>query len=157
MALAAEKAAKTRTGAWIVIAPAGCFLVFVMPAFFFLFLFGLAPAWVATLADRGKGRSRLTVLLNLAGLIPFAARLWAADGSLAELSLMARDVYVWLAIYGAAGASTLLRWLGPQAAAFWLELRSLRETHNLERQKLALYEEWGAGLDAIQPSSQEEG
>ena len=148
-----SKVATEQTGSrakstfWVFVVLASCFLVFLMPTIFILFVVGMVPTWIAGFVERhGMGRVQVTAGLNLAGVIPFIAQLWHTNGSFDALMSLAGNIFVWGAMYGSAGAAVALLWMGPQVAAMYLDFKAARYTSFLERQKAILLEEWGDSL-----------
>jgi hypothetical protein len=148
-------ARKNRGTFWVFIVLASCFLVFLMPAMFALVLVGMVPTWIAGFVERhGMGRVQVTAALNFAGVLPFMAQLWAADGSMRDLMQLAGSVYTWAVMYGSAAAAIAYLWMGPHVAAMYLDFKAARYIHFYEKQKAALLADWGDALAPRSPKSQ---
>jgi len=126
----------------------GCLLAFLAPAIFVLLLVGMAPTWVAIFAERhNAGRIHTMAALNIAGVLPFIGRLWSTNGGMTMVSELLSNVYTWAVMYGSAGLGVAFLWLGPQIAALYLDFKAAHYSHQLQKQKNYLIEEWGQKLE----------
>ena len=112
-----------------------------------LIVVGLAPSLVALFFDHGAfRRPRLITLccFNLAGFLPYFARLLSAHDQVGEFFSMITDIYVWAVIYGATALGAGLLWVGPFLAAIVLQALNDERIKEVEKRQLALVKEWGA-------------
>src|SRR5690348_13882424 len=65
---------------------------------FILFAVGLLPSLAAIVADRERGHylARTVGAMNLAGVVPFAIRMWELGISLSTLQQIVTSPYAWL-------------------------------------------------------------
>ncbi len=124
----------------------GALLLF-EPTMAALIVVGLAPSLVALFFDHGAfRRPRLITLccFNLAGFLPYFARLLSAHDRVGEFFSMITDIYVWAVIYGATALGAGLLWIGPFLAAIVLQALNDERIKEVEKRQLALVKEWGA-------------
>ncbi len=124
----------------------GALLLF-EPTMAALIVVGLAPSLVALFFDHGAfRRPRLITLccFNLAGFLPYFARLLNAHDRVGEFFSMITDIYVWAVIYGATALGAGLLWIGPFLAAIVLQALNDERIKEVEKRQLALVKEWGA-------------
>ncbi|HWK46062.1 MAG TPA: hypothetical protein VNT30_15175 [Stellaceae bacterium] len=110
-----------------------------------LFVAGMLPSGVAMVVDRHP-RKFLAIsvsIMNLAGVLPVAIKLWTGVNTMVGLTALLANVFVWLAFYGAAGVGWLLHFGMPIIATAVLKksLANRRKALGTFQQKLV--EEWG--------------
>lgn len=122
-------------------------LAVAFPAMAALILLGMTPAWVLLFVDIGKHkRERLHVMavFNFAGVLPYAAALATNGADLTALSQIIGDIYSWAVMFGAAAAGAGAIWAGPVLAAAVLGVANQDRIRQIDRNRQALAQEWGA-------------
>ncbi len=135
----------TGIGLWIAMA---IFLavVLMVPAVAALLIVGLAPTIVSWLANQSPNRQHqlLTVLaFNLAGVMPYLARVVYSPRGLDLVMEITSDVFSWLVMYGAASAAMLILLAAPQAAALALQIMAQERLKSITTAQNKLIDEWG--------------
>ncbi len=131
----------------------GALLLF-EPTMAALIVVGLAPSLVALFFDHGAfRRPRLITLccFNLAGFLPYFARLLSAHDRVGEFFSMITDIYVWAVIYGTTALGAGLLWIGPFLAAIVLQALNDERIKEVEKRQLALVKEWGPEVKEAGP------
>lgn len=126
---------------------AAILMVFALPAFLMAAV-GLLPSLLAIATDDTPRRqaSRCVFAMNLAGVIPIAAIAAQSGNELSAATNMLTNVYIWLAMYGAAACGWGLLWLGPILAEGVVQHLVERETRRLQKRHADLVSEWGRGV-----------
>ena len=135
---------------WILLA---VLVVAALPTFMVLAV-GLAPTLAAFFLERGKDKSssRCIATMNLAGVAPVVAMLWARGHTVdAALGLLG-DVYNWLFMYGAAAIAVGLLSLMRGVAAAALQAFARQRLRSLRSRQKKLIGEWGDEVDADRES-----
>lgn len=112
----------------------------------FLFLIvALLPTIVAYIVDRTPTKSMFQSVMacNMAGMLPYLAKLIDMGNSPGMVQTIMGDMLVWLIIYSAAGIGWCMVWLWPHVAYFLINMMALKETLQLELAQRWLTEEWG--------------
>lgn len=120
--------------------------VFAVPTLVLLLMVGLGPTMVSWLVNQHshRGAHLLTIFaFNLSGVLPFLVQLWPKGKNFAALIELLTDVFVYLAMYGAAAAALLVLLIAPQLAAAYLQIRARDQLRAIERSQTALVAEWG--------------
>lgn len=91
---------------------------FIFPTFV-LMLIGMAPTYIAIIADDDPQKSGATAVgaMNIAGLSPFIIDLWTKGQTLDHLFQILRESTSWVIILGAAGVGWLIVFAMPQMLA----------------------------------------
>lgn len=139
----------TGLGLWISM---GLFVtaVVLVPAVAALLIVGLAPTIVSWLANQSPNRQQqlLTVLaFNLAGVMPYLARVMYSPRGLNTVLEITGDVFSWLVMYGAAAAAMLALLAAPQLAALVLQMMAHDRLKSAANAQAKLIEEWGEGVN----------
>lgn len=124
-------------------------LAVAFPAMAALVILGMMPAWVLLFVDIGthkRERLHTMAVFNLAGVLPYAAALWADGAELADLSRIIGDIYSWAGMFGAAAVGAGAIWAGPVLAAVILGLVNQDRIRQIDRERKTLAQEWGDGL-----------
>ncbi len=136
-------------GLWLLM---GLFVtaVVLVPAVAALLIVGLAPTIVSWLANQSPNRQQqlLTVLaFNLAGVMPYLARVMYSSRGLNTVLEITGDVFSWLVMYGAAAAAMLALLAAPQLAALVLQMMAHDRLKSTANAQAKLIEEWGEGVN----------
>jgi hypothetical protein len=112
---------------------------------------GLLPSLAAIATDRERGRylARTVGAMNLAGVVPYALKMWEVGISFASLQQVMASPYAWLVMYGAASCGWLLYLGVPQVTAILLEAHAEQTKSRLESRAKALQEEWGEEVAGV--------
>ena len=129
---------------------AACLLGLSPPSFIILVI-GMAPTVVSYLFETGSARRALPcmVALNIAGVAPVLNMLWSRSNSLSSAFALLSDPYIWLLMYGSAGASFALLWAMPLLARAVIDSNARGKRAALVAAQEKLAAEWGA--DVAQP------
>ena len=152
MAKKAASKAKASPGAGIGLwlGMAGFFAsVILVPAVAALLIVGLAPTIVSWLANQSPNRQNqiLTVLaFNLAGVMPYLARVMHSSRGLNTVMEITGDVFSWLVMYGAAAAAMVVLVLAPQIAAIALQIMAHERLRTIGTAQAKLIDEWGEAV-----------
>lgn len=123
--------------------------VVMVPAVAALLIVGLAPSIVSWLANQSPNRKNqlLTVLtLNMAGVMPYLARVLHSSRGLDTVMDITGDVFSWLVMYGAASAAMLVLLVAPQIAAMVLQLVAHDRLKSIGTAQAGLIEDWGEAV-----------
>lgn len=123
--------------------------VILIPAVAALLLVGLAPTIASWLANQSPNRKNqvLTVLaFNLAGIMPYMAKVAGSPRGLNEVMEITSNVFAWLVMYGAAGAAMVMLLAAPQLAALVLQMMAHDRLKSIAASQARLVEEWGEAV-----------
>lgn len=123
--------------------------VIVIPAVAALLIVGLAPTIVSWLANQSPNRKNqvLTVLaFNLAGVMPYLAKVVQSPRGLNLVMEITGDVFSWLVMYGAASAAMLMLLAAPQLAALVLQMMAHDRLKSIATSQARLVDEWGEAV-----------
>ncbi len=123
--------------------------VIIIPAVAALLIVGLAPTIVSWLANQSPNRKSqvLTVLaFNLAGTMPYLAKVVQSPRGLNLVMEITGDVFSWLVMYGAASAAMILLLAAPQVAALVLQMMAHDRLKSIATSQARLVDEWGEAV-----------
>ncbi len=123
--------------------------IILIPAAAALLLVGLAPTIASWLANQSPNRKNqiLTVFaFNLAGVMPYLAKVVGSSRSLNEVMEITSNVFSWLVMYGAAGAAMVMLLAAPQVAALVLQMMAHDRLKSIAASQAKLVEEWGEAV-----------
>lgn len=154
--IAEKQASEARARAIYYYVVAALLLAFMAFPTFVILAVGMAPTWVAILANNQRSVDRIHCIgaCNLAGVMVHLMTLWAGLHSLDHAFDILGDVYAWAIMYLGAAAGVGALWLGPHFAASAHGLRITRRRRVLEQYRVRLVEEWGGD---IIPSTADQG
>jgi hypothetical protein len=117
---------------------------------FIILVTGMAPTAISYFFESGNARRALPcmVALNIAGVAPVLNMLWARGGSISAAYALLRDPFMWLLMYGAAGAAYGLIWMMPRLVQSVLDANARSRRADLVKQQEKLLEELGADVAA---------
>ncbi|TNE61874.1 MAG: hypothetical protein EP335_14395 [Alphaproteobacteria bacterium] len=108
-----------------------------------LFVVGLLPSIVLAFTGRGAYKSyklQCVTCANLAGIMPFAAMVWAQPRAMYDVLLNPLNL---LMMIGSAAIGYALVYIGPMVAAVVLQSMAQDKIKALNQQRVALLEAWG--------------
>ncbi|MCH8862316.1 MAG: hypothetical protein IID51_07375 [Proteobacteria bacterium] len=123
--------------------------VIVIPAVAALLIVGLAPTIASWLANQSPNRKNqiLTVLaFNLAGILPYLAKVMQSPRGLNLVMEITGDVFSWLVMYGAASAAMIMLLAAPQVAALVLQMMAHDRLKSIATAQARLVDEWGEAV-----------
>lgn len=123
--------------------------VIVIPAVAALLIVGLAPTIVSWLANQSPNRKNqvLTVLaFNLAGTMPYLAKVVQSPRGLNMVMEITGDVFSWLVMYGAASAAMVMLLAAPQLAALVLQMMAHDRLKSIATSQARLVDDWGEAV-----------
>ena len=123
--------------------------VIVIPAVAALLIVGLAPTIASWLANQSPNRKNqiLTVLaFNLAGILPYLAKVMHSPRGLNLVMEITGDVFSWLVMYGAASAAMIMLLAAPQVAALVLQMMAHDRLKSIATAQARLVDEWGEAV-----------
>jgi hypothetical protein len=115
---------------------------------FMILVTGMAPTAISYFFESGNARRALPcmVALNIAGVAPVLNILWGRGGSISAAYGLLRDPFMWLLMYGAAGAAYGLIWIMPRVVQAVLDANARSRRADLVKEQEKLLEEWGADV-----------
>ncbi len=108
-----------------------------------LILGGMFPTFILMITGRGIWHTQrlMTVgLLNLAGIVPYALRLWDSPES---FQFLASNILTWLLMWGAASLGYMLLFVGPFMASVVVQHLNKERLKKLLKIRQATIDEWG--------------
>ena len=113
-----------------------------------LVMIGLAPTWIALLTSRPAFGARAIAIaeFNLAGTLPFLARLAEQGGGIDEAVAILTDVFTWATMFGAAALGMAVVSVCPHVAVSITSFMNAVTRGDIEREQRRLIEEWGADV-----------
>ena len=132
----------------IVLLAIGFAMLALSPPSFMIAVIGMAPTVISYLFETGSARRALPcmVALNIAGVAPVLNMLWGRSNSIASAYALLSDPYIWLLMYGSAGAAFGLLWLMPRMAQAFIDSSARSQRAKLVAEQEKLVEEWGADV-----------
>ena len=118
-----------------------------------LILGGMFPTFVLMITGRGTWHAQrlMTVgLMNLAGIVPYALRLWGSPDTFQALS---SNILTWLLMWGAASLGYMLLFVGPFMASVVVQHLNKERLKKLIKARQAAIDEWGADVARVPEST----
>lgn len=127
-------------------------MVVVFQLGFIFFLMSMLPTVVAYYVDNSRHQSTFHTVFacNLAGVLPYLAKMLTEDTPGSATSLIMTDASSWLIVYAGAGLGWVLVFAMPIAAEFFIRNLHRRQVLRLERMQARITEEWGETVGEIQ-------
>ena len=118
------------------------------PPTFLILVIGMAPTVVSYLFETGNARRALPcmVALNIAGAAPVLNMLWGRSNTISSAFALLSDPYIWLLMYGSAGAAFALLWVMPRLAQAVIDSSARDQRAKFVSAQEALVAEWGAEI-----------
>jgi hypothetical protein len=112
---------------------------------------GMPPTLVAWIIDRSHQKSATFCVagLNFCGLFPHLMDFWQGTHSLAAAGEIITNVFVLLAIYGAAGFGWMLYVAVPPVVGTFLTVMAQRRVAQLRTLQRQILEEWGESVARV--------
>ena len=116
-----------------------------------LFSCGMLPTLVAYIVMNDVDVYRLSCLgsLNLAGVLPFAMRLWSGEHSLSTVAALFNDPVTWMVMYGGAAIGLMIYFAVPQLIISFYEAFYNERIGRLRKRQQILMQEWGDDVKAF--------
>lgn len=127
------------------------------PASMIILIAGMTPTIVAYFVDpeTAKRGTHAMAVLNMAGVLPVVAELWAAGATRTAAMALLSDPMNWLLMYGGAGLAVFMMAALPPFVAQVLEVGAKQQVAELEEQQRKLVEQWGRSVAGAAPEPAE--
>lgn len=116
------------------------------PALVMILLAGLLPTFAAWLTDSHKFRDfrvRIMFAINVAGVLPFANDVGTGDRGFEQALEIVTSLQTYMVIYGFALLGTVIVFIAPFIAAFFLNIMANSRIAIINSQQNKLIEKWG--------------